>query len=172
MSYHAYDSYKDSGVQWLGDVPSGWRVLKLKYGAPQNDVRESYSEQMLPYVGLEHLESWTGKRVSDAEAQAEGIVSIFEKGHVLFGKLRPYLAKVHLATDDGCSSTEIIILNAKNETFPNFLKYYMLTKSFIEEVNGTTFGSKMPRANWENICLLYTSPSPRDLSTSRMPSSA
>ena len=34
------------------------------------------------------------------------------------------------------------------------------------EENGTYFGANLPN------CLLYTSPSPRDLSTSRMPSSA
>ena len=32
--------------------------------------------------------------------------------------------------------------------------------------------SKFIRGTWDKDCLLYTSPSPRDLSTSRMPSSA
>lgn len=26
-----YDSYKDSGIQWLGEIPSHWEVIKLKY---------------------------------------------------------------------------------------------------------------------------------------------
>jgi type I restriction enzyme S subunit len=25
-----YDSYKDSGVEWIGEIPSGWEVVKLK----------------------------------------------------------------------------------------------------------------------------------------------
>ncbi|WP_201576378.1 restriction endonuclease subunit S [Psychrobacter immobilis] len=30
-TYPKYDSYKDSGVDWLGDVPSDWDVIKLKH---------------------------------------------------------------------------------------------------------------------------------------------
>ena len=33
MSYPTYDSYKDSGFEWLGEVPSGWDVERLKIGA-------------------------------------------------------------------------------------------------------------------------------------------
>ena len=33
-------------------------------------------------------------------------------------------------------------------------------------------GEKLNKAGMDRVCLLYTSPSPRDLSTSRMPSSA
>lgn len=31
MSFPAYDEYKDSGVGWLGEIPSGWDVVALKY---------------------------------------------------------------------------------------------------------------------------------------------
>ena len=30
MSFPRYEAYKDSGVEWLGDVPEHWKVLKLK----------------------------------------------------------------------------------------------------------------------------------------------
>ena len=42
---------------------------------------------------------------------------------------------------------------------------FMITKYGIEDIIGQNYANNMP-------CLLYTSPSPRDLSTSRMPSSA
>lgn len=35
--------------------------------------------------------------------------------------------------------------------YPKFLSYYCLSQDFINEVNGTTFGSKMPRASWDDI---------------------
>ena len=40
------------------------------------------------------------------------------------------------------------------------------------EVNFGSYGMKAMEPGWITACLLYTSPSPRDLSTSRMPSSA
>ena len=31
MKFKAYPSYKDSGVEWLGDGPEGWVIKKIKY---------------------------------------------------------------------------------------------------------------------------------------------
>ena len=31
MSFPRYESYKDSGVEWLGEVPKHWKVMPLKY---------------------------------------------------------------------------------------------------------------------------------------------
>ena len=31
MSFPRYERYKDSGVEWLGEVPEHWVILKLKY---------------------------------------------------------------------------------------------------------------------------------------------
>ena len=44
--------------------------------------------------------------------------------------------------------------------------------SFLDYVRGTTIVKREAGAITQHICLLYTSPSPRDLSTSRMPSSS
>ena len=30
MKYKKYPKYKDSGVEWIGDIPEGWEVIKLK----------------------------------------------------------------------------------------------------------------------------------------------
>ena len=30
MSYAKYDSYKDSGVDWLGEIPSDWDLVPLR----------------------------------------------------------------------------------------------------------------------------------------------
>lgn len=151
MTYPAYEKYKESGVPWLGQVPEGWEVKKLRYAAQLSDKRVPYEDAECSYVGLEHIESWTGRRISDEEARAEGIVSLFESGNILFGKLRPYLAKVHLAEKKGCSSTEALVLRGSGVLDTHFLKYYMLSPAFIDEVNATTYGAKMPRANWADV---------------------
>ena len=151
MTYPTYEKYKESGVPWLGDVPEGWEVKKLRYAAKLSDKRVPYEEADCSYVGLEHIESWTGKRINDDEASADGIVSMFEAGDVLFGTLRPYLAKVHRAEQKGCSSTEALVLRGSEALDTHFLKYYMLSPAFIDEVNAATYGAKMPRANWTDV---------------------
>jgi len=31
MSFPSYESYKESGVEWLGEVPEGWKVVRMSY---------------------------------------------------------------------------------------------------------------------------------------------
>ena len=105
----------------------------------------------LDYMGLEHIESWTGKRIEDESAASEGTATRFAKNDVLFGKLRPYLAKVYLADQEGIATTETLVLTSEAVLEPAFLKYSLLSPAFIDAVSGASFGAKMPRANWETI---------------------
>ncbi|HAK16064.1 MAG TPA: type I restriction endonuclease subunit S [Acinetobacter junii] len=146
-----YESYKDSGVQWLGEIPSHWDVKRMKFVVANVGDKIDAKESDLRYFGLENIESFTGKLLDSVELESEGIGHRFQKDDVLFGKLRPYLAKVFLANEEGLSSTEALVFRSSEVIYPKFLSYYCLSQDFINEVNGTTFGSKMPRASWDDI---------------------
>ncbi len=147
--YKAYPEYKDSGVEWLGEIPTDWTCKRLKYGV------ELYSQKVLSesaerYVGMENIASGTGKFLVFDELSPDGISNRFCKGDVLFGKLRPYLAKSWLANFEGICSAEFLVLRSKAFS-AKFLNYYTLTEEFVRQVDASTYGSKMPRANWEFI---------------------
>jgi len=101
------------------------------------------------YVGLEHVESWTG-RYSVAEG-TDGTARAFRRGDVMFGKLRPYLAKAFVAQQAAACSSELLVLRPGSLLEPDFLGYALLERGFVSEVDGSTFGAKMPRANWDFI---------------------
>ena len=146
-----YPEYKDSGVEWLGEVPEGWEVKRLKYGVILKSKRVSGRETNLPYIGLENIESWTGKLIQSEEPMiSDGQSTLFDPGDVLFGKLRPYLAKVIQAQASGICSSELLVLRPVDIT-PDFLVNYILNRDFIQTVDASTYGTKMPRANWEFI---------------------
>lgn len=142
---------KDSGVAWLGKIPAHWGVRRLKFSVSQINQKVDAASINLPYIGLEHIESWTGKKLQGEISDSEGVASQYQAGDVLFGKLRPYLAKVHLAVDAGLVSSEALVLRPHTELHNELLKYYVLSKEFINIVDSSTFGSKMPRASWEFI---------------------
>lgn len=151
-----YLTYRDSGVEWLGDVPEHWDVKRLK-----GVLRETLDKvEALPeechYIGLEHIESGTGvaKPVDPGDAQAVGAVTRYSPCHVLFGKLRPYLAKVVRPTSSGCASTEMIVYEPSPGTDRNFAFYCLLSKGFVDLVNAQTYGTKMPRANPEQLGII------------------
>lgn len=147
----------DSGFAWLKSVPAHWRAKRLKYAVNLiNQKTEDTGD--LPYVGLEHIESWTGRRIeSEAPVEPEGIASRFNPGDVLFGKLRPYLAKALHAREAGVCTSEALVMRPRLVA-PEYLFYYLMNPAFVSVVDGSTYGSKMPRANWEFIgnlpCLL------------------
>ena len=152
MKYQAYPEYKDSGVEWLGQIPSHWRYIRLKYVADLEGGKiESGSIQK--YVGMENIESGNGKYLAKDDISPEGLSTSFSKGDVLFGKLRPYLAKSWLAAFSGICSSEFLVLRSV-KVCSRFLNYYTLTDEFIKQVDSSTYGSKMPRASWDFISLM------------------
>lgn len=102
------------------------------------------------YIGLENVESWSGKKLIIDSPSAEGVTLSYQKGDILFGKLRPYLAKCYKAEENGCCSTEFLVLRPKR-ILPKYLQYRILSSDFIDKVNMSTYGAKMPRANWSFI---------------------
>lgn len=83
---------KDSGVEWIGEVPAHWEVRRVK---DLSSLVIYKSENTLRKIGLENIESGTGKYI-DTTTHFEGDGVEFRKDDLLFGKLRPYLAKVYL----------------------------------------------------------------------------
>jgi len=142
---------KRRSVITLAVMNDNWPKEKIKYITSRRDQKIN-AESAVHYIGLEHVESFTGKKI-DAAAQSdpEGLTLGYKKNDVLFGKLRPYLAKVLLSEDEGICSPEFIVLNSGNNLLPEFLKYSLLNEQFIDLINSSTYGAKMPRANWEFI---------------------
>lgn len=154
--YQAYPEYKDSGVEWLGKIPVQWQCIKLKYVASLEGSKTQVGLTAYKYVGLENIESWSGVYIEGEGIQPEGVSATFNQGDVLFGKLRPYLAKSWLAFFSGICSSEFLVLRSKRVS-PRFLNYYFLTKEVIKQVDSSTYGSKMPRASWDFIGLMDVS---------------
>jgi type I restriction enzyme S subunit len=145
MSYRRYLSYKDSGVEWLGEVPEHWEIKRLKHNL--HLLTEKTDRRDHP-VALENIEGWTGRFIStETDFQGEGVA--FNKGDILFGKLRPYLAKAYLAESSGEAVGDFHVMRPAEEIDGRFFQYQILNRIFIAIVDGSTYGSKMPRVGWE-----------------------
>ena len=143
---------KPSGIDWIGDVPEHWNIEKLKQSVARNNIKVETEElEHTAYIGLENIRSWVGsfKQIDDT-IEPEGTANVFQPGDILFGKLRPYLAKGLQPVTSGVCSTEFIVLTPTSYE-GKFLLYLILTNGFIKTVDSSTFGAKMPRANWEFI---------------------
>jgi len=102
---------------------------------------------------MENISSGDGKYIATSDMSPEGQSLKFQGGDVLFGKLRPYLAKSWLATFSGICSSEFLVLRTA-QLEPRYLNYMLLSRDFIAVVDSSTYGTKMPRASWDFIGML------------------
>ncbi len=109
------------------------------------------STETLPCIELEHIEQQTGRIIGNtASNEQNSIKSVFHKGDVLFGKLRPYLKKFALPDFDGVCSSEIWVLHPTKDIDSAFLFYLVQSEGFISAANISS-GTKMPRAEWSKV---------------------
>ncbi len=144
---------------WLQNIPQKWDTIRLKNVVKLKTDRIPGTSKDDGYVGLENIQSWTGKLLSSEKSvisledndEKQNIVNVYSKGDVLFGKLRPYLAKAHLAQYSGICSTELLVIKPGKHIDSRYLLKTILAKEFIDQVNAETYGVKMPRADWSTV---------------------
>jgi type I restriction enzyme S subunit len=152
-----YATYKDSGIEWLGDVPETWTLNRHKDNF--SFVSDKCVTSSLTKVGLENIEGKTGRFIStDSEFDGDGVE--FKKYDILFGKLRPYLAKVYLAEFEGNAVGDIFVYRPKKSITSKFAQYLMLSDRYIDVINSSTTGAKMPRVSSNFIANLHISTPP------------
>ncbi len=112
------------------------------------------------YVGLENIISDTGEYFETIEKQSISSAALFEKGDVLFPKLRPYLNKVYYATFNGICSTEFHVLKPIGVN-PEFLSIFLRSSLVVNQTKHLMTGNTLPRLQSEDVRgLLIPVPSP------------
>ncbi len=132
--------------------PKGWPVKPLSELFEQDKVMlDEVTGNSLPYIGLEHIESNTGRiLINETEGKkidVRGTSFLFSHKHVLYGKLRPYLNKVALPSYEGRCSTELVPLLPKSETPREFVAAYLRLPFIVNAAMSSNKGSRMPRTD-------------------------
>ena len=104
------------------------------------------------YLGLEHLASGFPSLVGRGwESEVRSGKTAFRKGDVLFGKLRPYLRKSVLVSEDGICSTDILVFRTSEKSLPEFLCLLTHSDEFAGHAKATTSGVQHPRTSWASL---------------------
>lgn len=142
---------RDSKVEWIGKIPSCWDVKKLKFIADFVQTKYSSEDGSLNYIGMENIVGWNGQYIATTSEYDREQSLICEQKDILFGKLRPYLAKVYISQERQCCSGEFAVIRIKQDYSVKFFWYQLISHGFIFMVDRSTYGTKMPRANVEYI---------------------
>lgn len=141
---------KDSGNVWYGKIPYAWELNKIKYLTTIRSESAIYNPEEDKYIGLENVNGYSDNVVETDTEYGYSMQSICKKDDILFSKLRPYLAKVFIAKHNSFCTGEFIVFSSFNGD-RRYLFYSILNPKFIENINSSTYGAKMPRANPQYI---------------------
>ena len=140
-------------VKWLFgkeiEIPEEWKLERLGNVCK---IRKSSSISSDLYIGLEHIGQ--GNNLVESTGNVSEFTSTkntFSQGDVLYGKLRPLLNKVWLATESGYCSTDILPLVPTNKILSQILLFVLTNHDFLWYAVSTSAGTKMPRTSWSDM---------------------
>jgi len=137
----------------LTTYPKGWLATTLgNIINPYDEKVEPSILQEVPYVGLEHIAKNTGKLLGFGNSsEVRSTKSKFYPGDLLYGKLRPYLNKVHCVNFEGVCSTDILVFPRQPYISNEFLSYRFLCKDFVSYASHNVNGVQHPRVNFQSL---------------------
>jgi type I restriction enzyme S subunit len=133
------------------EIPNNWVWSALEeiadYGGRGNKSPSEIvdSDWVLDLEDIEKTTSRLLNRVRSKDRKTTSTKARFERGDVLYGKLRPYLDKVLVADTPGYCTTEIVPITPKFGLDPQWLRISLKSPMFIGYVTEKSYGMKMPR---------------------------
>lgn len=160
MTYPAYSEYKDSGNEWLGEIPIGWNIKPIKYVSQINsDVlnENTDNDYEFEYIDIGSVSSG-GKiqktekmKFSSAPSRARRLV---KNGDVIISTVRTYLRAIAPITEHAekyVVSTGFCVVTPIGEIDPGYCSYMLQSPCFVETVVAGSVGVSYPATNASDI---------------------
>ncbi|HHG3114109.1 TPA: restriction endonuclease subunit S [Vibrio parahaemolyticus] len=154
--YQAYPEYKDSGVEWLENIPSHWETKPLKHLCSFNDdvlAENTKKDYELCYVDIGSVSATDGiSRVDtmtygSAPSRARRLV---RDGDVIVSTVRTYLeaiAPINNPPSNMVVSTGFAVIRPNNKLYKGYAAYCLRANGFIKEVVARSVGVSYPAIN-------------------------
>jgi len=142
------------------EIPKGWEWCRLgeisTYAQTKRKINASNADTQLWGLDLEDIEK--GGRLLNiktvGERKAIGDKTVFNRGDILYSKLRPYLLKILVAPEGGICTPEIIPFTCYGNICKDYIVSFLKSPYVDDYINSATFGVKMPRVSTETMMSL------------------
>ncbi len=158
-----YESYKDSGVQWLGEIPSHWNVKQLKFAVTCNDESLGENTELdyeILYVDISSVSLTDGIKhkeellFENAPSRARRVV---KSGDVLVSTVRTYLKAityVESAEENLIASTGFAVLRPSEKFDSKFIGYWIQSEGMVGNIVANSVGVSYPAINSTDLVRL------------------
>ena len=136
-----YDSYKDSGVKWMGEIPCHWQAVRIKWLLNERIERSEDGKgtplSMSQKYGL--IPTSEMDTVPNLAANYIGAKRVYVND-LVFNKLKAHLGVFAISKNDGLVSPDYAVYTPTPRTFLPYLEYLFHTQLYISEFKKKTTG--------------------------------
>lgn len=140
------------------EIPESWKWMRLghitTYGQTKTKITAKNILPEMWSLDLEDIEKVTGRIIERKKACERKIVGDkvqFEKGNILYSKLRPYLLKILIADADGICTPELVPFSSYGNIEDKYLLWVLKSPYVDYIINTVTYGVKMPRVGTDTM---------------------
>ncbi len=165
--YKPYPAYKDSGVEWLGEIPAHWEVKRLKlvteHHVNASELRAIAPDAEVSFVPMEAVGEHGGLDLSRTKplAHVANGFTYFRDGDVVVAKITPCFENGKgalangLVNGIGFGTTELHVLRKTPAVVDRFLFYVTMSDAFrrlgAAEMYGAGGQKRVPESFIENL---------------------
>lgn len=164
--YKAYPEYKDSGVEWLGEIPTSWQMWKLSHayevigsGTTPTSNNESYFQGDIPWVTTGELREKiiydTDKKVKESTLQIFSALKIHPAGSVVIAMYGATIGRLGILGVDATTNQACCVMT-KSKIINNQYLYYWL-QAYRTDIIRLSSGGGQPNINQEKVSSLKVS---------------
>lgn len=138
MTFSSYPNYKDSGIEWLGEVPEHWQIKALRYLSvcldgkriPLNGEQRADKQGDIPYWGANAVMDYVDEAIFDEE-----LLLVGEDGAPFLDPLKP--VAFH-SSGPVWPNNHIHVLRPNRPEWVRFLVYAMNSADYANYIEGST----------------------------------
>lgn len=154
-----YESYKPSGVEWLGDIPEGWDVRRnIGLFDERKEVNQPDMELLSVTInrGVIKQEEITEKKDSSNEDKSK--YKVVRKDDLAYNKMRMWQGAIGRSEYEGIVSPAYVILSPRDRQYSRYYHYLYRTEAFIAEANCHSYGLclDMNSLRYEDFKTIYS----------------
>ena len=160
-----YKRYKDSGIEWLGEVPEHWDVRR-NLGVFDERKECNQPEEVLLSVtvsrGIIRQSEITAKKDSSNDDKSK--YKVVRVGDLAYNKMRAWQGALGISAFNGIVSPAYVVLAPRNQVLSKYFHYLYRTPQFITEANRLSYGlcGDMNSLRYEHFKTSYTPLPPDD----------
>lgn len=165
MQLPRYESYKDSGVEWLGEIPEEWDVERNLGIFDERKIVNHPDKELLSVTiekGVIKQAEITTKKDSSNEDKSK--YKLVKPGYLAYNKMRMWQGAVGMSEYEGIVSPAYIILSPRDKAYSRYFHYLLRSDQFMVESNRLSYGlcDDMNSLRYEDFKGIYTPLPPKD----------